>query len=117
MNNNRYQVVFTGKLVAGSDRAFVVSNLVLDVGLSEDKAKSLLLRNRVVLKRFGTHVEARKMAAKLEGAGLICHVEEVLEEASNQETSSGTESSLMAFINKITPVVRKPKEASNIKRR
>lgn len=102
--HKRYQVVFTGKYMAGTDKAAAVSNLVL-FGVAEAKAKALVMRDRAVLKRFELLADAQKMVAKVERAGLVCIIEET--EPEMAEVSEGGESALMSFFSRLSPLGRK----------
>lgn len=72
MSDNRYHVIFTGELAPGMDKKTVMSNLVLSVGLSEEKANNLLGRSRLLLKRCATSSDAKRLADKFQQAGAVC---------------------------------------------
>jgi hypothetical protein len=107
MDTKRYQVVYTGKLVAGMDPKTVISNLVLDVGLSEERVRALLQVERAVLKRFASPADANKVAAKLERAGLVCRIEDVRASDKSPGNPDKGESSLLSLFSRISPVARK----------
>ncbi len=100
--NKRYQVIFTGDCVAGMEPSAVISNLVLDVGVSEQKARELLRLKRVVLKRFTLASDAQKMVAKLEHAGLVCAIEETVPARAAEEMVVGGESILVSFLSRFS---------------
>jgi hypothetical protein len=107
MNTRRYQVIFTGRCVAGLEEAAVISNLVLDVGVSEQKARSLLRMHRVVLKRFAMAGDAQKMVTKLERAGLVCAIEEIAPAEIPADGAGAGESTLVSFLSKFSPLRKK----------
>lgn len=76
MGDKCYHVIFTGALVPGMERKAVMSNLVLEVGLSEEKAKNLLTQQQVLLKRYETEPDAKRLADKFQRAGLHCVVDD-----------------------------------------
>jgi len=45
MSEKRYHVIFTGELVSGFDEESAKSNLIIDRGLSDDKADALVHRD------------------------------------------------------------------------
>ncbi|MCK9532284.1 MAG: hypothetical protein M0R77_17250 [Gammaproteobacteria bacterium] len=100
--HKRFQVIFTGDCMAGMESPAVISNLVLDVGISEQKARELLRLKRVVLKRFALLSDAQKMISKLERAGLVCTVEEIVSTPVTEETASGGESILVSFLTRLS---------------
>ncbi|MGE0079861.1 MAG: hypothetical protein AB7U81_01035 [Thiohalomonadaceae bacterium] len=105
MNTKRYQVVYTGRCVSGMDASTVVSNLVLDVGVSEEKARTLLQMQHAVLKRFALASDAQKMVTKLERAGLVCAI---IDAAPNgNENGVSGESVLVSFLSKFSPLKKK----------
>lgn len=105
MNTKRFQVVYTGRCVSGMDTSTVVSNLVLDVGVSEEKARSLLRMQRVLLKRFAFASDAQKMVSKLERAGLLCAIVDAMPDGS--ESGAPGESMLVSFLSKFSPLKKK----------
>ncbi|HEY0635352.1 MAG TPA: hypothetical protein VGE00_08220 [Gammaproteobacteria bacterium] len=111
MNDNRYAVIFTGHLKPELSAETVTSNLVLDLGLAEQKVQQLLRMGRVVLKRCGTVVEAQRIAEKFDRSGIICIIEDRLtRDLATQPNSSG-ESSLIRLINKFIPSASRPAAA------
>jgi hypothetical protein len=98
--HKRYQVIFTGDCMAGMESSTVISNLVLDVGISEQKAHELLRLNNVVLKHFALLSDAQKMISKLEHVGLVCVVKEAV--PVTDETTSGGESFLVSFLSRFS---------------
>ncbi|SCZ53465.1 hypothetical protein [Thiohalomonas denitrificans] len=110
MSDKRYQVVFTGKLVSDKDTATVTSNLILDIGLSEEKVGLLLNGQRKVLKRFSAVTEAQRLTERLEHAGILCVIED---HASNQGSGQGAgESSLITLIHRLKPVKKRRRTAA-----
>jgi len=98
MSDKRYQLIYAGKLVPGLDAETVKSNLILSMGLSEDKAAKLVVSEARLLKHCATAVEARVLAEKFEQVGVICVVRD--ERGHGIECSS--ESSLVSLL-KHTP--------------
>lgn len=76
MSDKRYHVIFTGELTPGMDKKTVLSNLVLSVGLSTEKAKSLLDRSHVMLKRCDNSSDAKRLADKFQQAGAVCVIKD-----------------------------------------
>lgn len=105
MSTKRFQVVYTGRCVSGMDASTVASNLVLDVGVSEEKARALLQMPHAVLKRFASVSDAQKMVAKLERAGLVCAIVDTAPD--RDENSTAGESMLVSFLSKFTPLKKK----------
>jgi len=103
MSDNRYSVVFTGQLKPELAVATVASNLVLDLGLAQEKVALLLKQGRVVLKRCATIVEAQRLAEKLDRAGMLCIIEDRFTREGSPEQSRSGESSLVKLINKFIP--------------
>ncbi len=114
MNNKRYQVVFTGRLAPGLDEATVRSNLVLDLGLSVQKAEQMLGSGRVTLKRYSTAEEAQLLAQKLAQAGAICRVED---HAAVRAAPAQGESSLITLMNRLIRVTGKGRAAGAMPKR
>lgn len=111
MSDKRYQVVFTGKLASDKDVATVTSNLILDIGLSEEKVKLLLGGSRKVLKRFGAVSEAQRLTERLEQAGILCVIEDHAADAGQGAQVSG-DSSLITFIHRLKPVKKRRRTAT-----
>jgi hypothetical protein len=86
---------------------------VLDIGLSEAKARALLGMSRVVLKRFSTAAEAQRLAEKFERAGALCNVENHALTAGRREQAASGESSLITIINKFKPGFRRERETAD----
>ena len=108
MSESRYSVIFTGQLKPELSAETVTSNLVLDIGLDQQKATMLLRQGRVVLKRCDTVVEAQRLAEKFDRSGAICIIEDRLtREGASVQAGSG-ESSLVKLINKFIPSGRQP---------
>lgn len=103
MNDGRYSVIYTGKLKPEMSVETITSNLVLDIGLNQEKAVMLLRQGRVVLKRCDTIVEAQRLAEKFDRSGVICLIEDrFARDGVNVQGGSG-ESSLVRLINKFIP--------------
>jgi hypothetical protein len=108
MDSKRFRVIYTGKLVPGTDLARATSNLVLDLGIAEAKAKELLSKRReVTVKSYEHHADARKVEAKLTRAGLECRIEERHPVAAEVESSANGESVLMTVFSRFAPFARK----------
>lgn len=112
MSEKRYHVVYTGRLVPGTDSVSAKSNLIIDTGLSEDKAERLIKQKRVLLKRFPTVTEAQRMAEEFERAGLICVIEDHSAAIGDAAGQGSGESSLVTLMHKIIPTTRKERSAS-----
>jgi hypothetical protein len=105
MSDNRFAVIFTGQLKPEATPQVVISNLVLDMGLSPEKATRLLKMGHVVLKRCSSISEAQRLAEKFDRAGAICIIEDRLDSAPPLPGASG-ESSLVRFLSKFIPSSR-----------
>jgi len=106
MSDNRYSVIFTGQLKPELSVETITSNLVLDIGLEQQKASRLLHQGRVVLKRCDTLVEAQRLAERFDRSGVICIIEDrFTRDGAAQQAGSG-ESSLVKLINKFIPASR-----------
>jgi len=103
MSDNRYSVICTGKLKPEMSVETVTSNLVLDIGLEQQKATMLLRQGRVVLKRCDTIAEAQRLAEKFDRSGIICIIEDRLAREGAITQSGSGESSLVKLINKFIP--------------
>lgn len=99
MSDKRYHVIFTGEFSPGMDKKTVLSNLVLSVGLNEEKAKNLLERSQVLLKRCGTSADAKRLADKFQQAGAICVIHDHGEGYSN---AGDSQSALVSIFKKFT---------------
>lgn len=97
MTDKRYELVYTGKLHPGMDAETVKSNLVLSVGISEEKACRLVEAKPKLLKHCATAVEAQVMAEKLERAGICCVVRD-RDPHSTSNSKTGNESILMSLL-------------------
>lgn len=109
MSDKRYQVVFTGKLVPNADMATVKANLVLDIGLSEEKVERMLSSSRVVLKRFPSVADAQRLIERMERAGVLCQAEDL--GPAGQEGAAPGESALVSFVNRLIPSSRSSRRA------
>lgn len=108
METKRFRVIFTGKLVPGTDRAQATSNLVLDLGVDEAKARALLSRGReVAVKSYEHHADARKVAAKLHRAGLECRIDERGAEPVEIDAPRSGDSFLITMFSRLAPFGRK----------
>ncbi len=105
MSNKRFCVISTGKLVAGADVETVKSNLILDIGLTDEKVAKLLNGTRVVLKRLPTAVEAQRLAERFERAGMLCVIEDQNPGLGGQQSSG--ESSLITIVNRFISASRR----------
>jgi len=103
MSESRYSVIFTGQLKPELSAETVTSNLVLDIGLDQQKAVMLLRQGRVVLKRCDTVVEAQRLAEKFDRSGAICIIEDRLTREGASAPAGSGESSLVKLINKFIP--------------
>ena len=112
MSEKRYHVVYTGRLVTGTDAASAKSNLIIDTGLTEQQAERLIKQKRVLLKRFPTVPEAQRMAEEFERAGLICVIEDSVAGQSDAPANGSGESSLITLMHKFIPPTRKERSAS-----
>ena len=110
MSDKRYQVVFTGELASDKDVASVTSNLILDIGLSEEKVELLLNGSRRVLKRLNTVGKAQRLTKQLEHAGILCVIEDLGPEPGSEEAG---ESSLITFIKLFKPKKRGRRTAAS----
>lgn len=104
MSDNRYHVIFTGELAHGMDKKTVLSNLVLSIGLSMEKANRLLDRSHVLLKRCGSSVDAKRLSDKFQQAGAICIIQD------HGEGYSGGEDSQSALVSIFKKFARTPGE-------
>lgn len=112
MSEKRYHVVYTGRLVPGTDATSAKSNLIIDTGLSEDKADKLIKQKRVLLKRFASVPEAQRMAEEFERAGLVCVIEDGAAGQSDAAGQGSGESSLITLMHKFIPPTRKERTVS-----
>ncbi|MFO7593274.1 MAG: hypothetical protein R6X15_04410 [Pseudomonadota bacterium] len=104
MSEKRYQVIYTGRLKPGQDAATVKSNLVLSLGINEDKANRLLGSERVVLKRCNSSVDAQMLVEKFDQAGIICSIRDTQGGgAYNPAMEAGGESSLVRILRNVSP--------------
>lgn len=99
MNDKRYHVIFTGELAPGMDKKTVLSNLVLSVGLSAEKANKLLDRSHVLLKRVGSSSDAKRLSDKFQQAGAVCIIQDHGEGYSGDGDS---QSALVSIFKKFT---------------
>lgn len=97
MSDKRYQLVYTGKLKPGVNAETVKSNLVLSMGISEEKARQLIKDEPKMLKRCATAVDAQVLAEKFEQAGIICIVRD---SGGSSSVDAGNESSLLSLLKK-----------------
>lgn len=97
MSDKRYQLVYVGKLKHGMDPETVKSNLVLSIGISEEKANQLIKPEPKMLKHCATAVEAQRLAEKFDQAGIICVVRD---SGGSHDVESGDESSLLSVLKK-----------------
>jgi len=70
MNEGRYNVVFRGQLLPGTDLDTATSRLMAVFAISEQKARQILAGKRVVLKKEADEVMARHFGQRLKRAGL-----------------------------------------------
>jgi len=97
MSDKRYQLVYVGKLKPGVDAETVKSNLVLSMGISEEKAGQLVKDEPKMLKRCSTEVEAQVLVEKFEQAGIVCVVRD---SGGAHGFETGSESSLLSLLKK-----------------
>lgn len=111
MSEHRYSVIFTGQLKSDVSVETVTSNLVLDVGLAQQKVALLLKQGRVVLKRCATMVEAQRLAEKFDRCGAVCFIEDRHTRDNAAQQNGSGESSLVRIINKFIPSARQNEAA------
>jgi len=116
MSESRYSVIFTGQLKPELLADTVISNLVLDIGLDQQKAVRLLQQGRVVLKRCETIVEAQRLAEKFDRSGAICIIEDRFARDSAAGQAGSGESSLVKLINKFIPSSRPAGSSSSTRK-
>jgi hypothetical protein len=104
-----YAVVFTGELASNVDFGTVKSNLVLSVGMSDEKAEKLLARGEVLLKHFATSSEAENLAELFHQAGAICEVRDTRANSKKQVAALDGESSLVRILKHFTGSKEKKK--------
>ncbi|MFU8839011.1 MAG: hypothetical protein ACNA75_11990 [Thiohalomonadaceae bacterium] len=75
MTSNSYAVVYTGISSQQVDRETVVGNLVLELKISEAKARALLDSPNRMLKRFDNPVDAQRLLDCLERAGVTASLQ------------------------------------------
>ncbi len=92
-----YSAVFTGRLASGADVATVKSNLILSLGISEERAAKLFGRGEVLLKHFASAVEAEQLAELFYQAGAICEVRDSRGSESHGVENSGESSLVRVF--------------------
>lgn len=81
MSEARFNVVFSGQLVAGADPSKVRSNLASAFRMDEAKVEALFSGKRVVLKKDADQATAMKFRAVMKQAGAQAEIERVGEEA------------------------------------
>lgn len=64
-----YTVVYLGQLNKQQGKDTYISNLVLGLGLSDDKVTELIERPNTILKRFDNAADAHRLMERLERAG------------------------------------------------
>ena len=74
MSEKRYQIVFEGELVPGSQHEAVRRNLAQLFKMDESKVEGLLSGKRVVLKKEADQATAMKFRAAMKKAGAVCHL-------------------------------------------
>lgn len=113
MSDYRYYVICTGQLKPGVAPGTAISNLVLDIGLEQQKATMLLKKGRVVLKRCDTMADAQRLAEKFDRSGVICFIEDRLALEGVGTQNNNGESSLVRLISKFIPSSSRPPVAGN----
>ena len=108
MQQKRYHVIFTGLLKPGMNADTVKANLILDIGLSEERADRLLGTPHITLKRYPTAIEAQWLARKLERIGILCRIEDHEPQSAGE---SGGESSLITLFSRFRPTTRRIRPA------
>jgi hypothetical protein len=115
MSEKRYLVFYTGRIKPGLDIATVRSNLVLSMGIAEEKAHTLLDGGRKLLKRYTTSVDAQVLADKFDQAGVICVVCDGMK-GSSAALETGGESSLVRMLKSFSPRDKGEQNSSLISR-
>ena len=77
MTDARYHIVFSGQLVAGSDRATVEANLGRMLKVEGERLQALFSGRPVVLKKNADQATAMKLRAMLKQAGAQCEMRPV----------------------------------------
>jgi len=103
MSDYRYYVICTGQLKPGMSMGTAISNLVLDIGLEQQKATALLKQGRVVLKRCDIMADAQRLAEKFDRSGVICFIEDRHAGDGGVSLNNSGESSLVRLISKFIP--------------
>lgn len=98
MSQNRYLVIFSGKIKPNLDIETVKSNLVLDMNMEPEKAKRLFTGHEVLLKRCEKLSDAELLASKLNKTGAICYVKDSIQTVKDSPERSGNESSIMQLM-------------------
>ena len=75
MKEKRFAVVFSGSIKPQLSRETVVSNLILELGISDAKARALLDSPGLLLKRFDSQSDAQRLVDRLERAGVVGHLQ------------------------------------------
>lgn len=114
--NKPYAVIFSGEVIANADPETVKGNLVLDVGIPEQKAEKLFGRGSVMLKRFATLSDAESLADKFYQAGALCHVRDYRQGDDEAENAISGESSLVRMFKHFTGSTRSRAEVSSTSR-
>lgn len=96
MKAKRYAVVFNGEISQQHSRDTVISNLVLELGISDAKARALLDSPGLLLKRFDNAADAQRLIDRLERAGVVGALHTQGESVA--ATPSGSESSLFRLL-------------------
>jgi len=109
VSEKRFQVRFTGCLKPGLSRQTVLSNLVLETGLPEERLDNLFARGESLVKRCETATEAQRIADKFTRAGATCLVVDT--QATGDSTTG--KSMFSSLLRAITPGGRKGDEASS----
>lgn len=97
MKASRYAVVFSGQINREQGRETVISNLVLELRISDAKAQALLDSPGLLLKRFDNPADAQRLIDRLERAGVVG----VMQHSQGEPlaaTPSGSESSLFRLL-------------------
>ena len=97
MKAKSYGVVFSGKLAQQLGHETIVSNLILELGISDTKARTLLERPGVLLKRFDNQADAQRLLDRLERAGVLGRLQHA-QPTPGPVTTSNSESSLFRIL-------------------
>lgn len=95
MSSKRYHVIYTGKTYTHMDVNTIVSNVVLMMNITTEKANKLISGGRLLLKRFDTLAEAQSLVDRFDEAGLICGI---YDSAANMQAGDSERSSILTTL-------------------